>query len=93
MSAEVEKSLVVGGMLISLGVGGLFGVLFDSTLGFWCGVICAGVLLFGVALLVLVLALKAPTSYRPAGAVPLEGGTHGDPDGFAFSCFRDRGAA
>jgi len=49
---DVEKSLVVGGLLISLGVGGLF--------GFWPGVLCAGVLLFGVALLVTVVGFWLP---------------------------------
>lgn len=46
---EVEKSLVVGGLLISLGVGGCA--------GFWAGVLVAGVLLFGVAFLVFAVAL------------------------------------
>ncbi len=49
MHEEVEKSLVVGGLLISLGVGGLA--------GFWAGVLVAGVLLFGVAFLVFAVAL------------------------------------
>ena len=49
MSQEVEKNLLYSGLLISLGVGGL--------LGFWWAVICAGVLLFSVALLVFVVLL------------------------------------
>jgi len=52
MSGDVEKSLVVGGLLISLGVGGLCGDLLGGDVGFWCGVLCAGVLLFGVAFVV-----------------------------------------
>lgn len=53
MSQEVEKNLLYSGLLISLGVGGL--------LGFWWAVICAGVLLFSVALLVLMVGLLAGT--------------------------------
>ena len=49
MSDEVEKTLVLGGLLISLGVGGLF--------GFWCGVIIAGALLFVVAFCVFAAAV------------------------------------
>jgi len=49
LSQEVEKNLLYSGLLISLGVGGL--------LGFWWAVLCAGVLLFSVALLVLVVGL------------------------------------
>jgi len=47
---EVEKNLLYGGLLISLGVGGLF--------GFWSGVLSSGVLLFGVSLVVLFNALR-----------------------------------
>ena len=50
MFEDVEKSLGYGGLLISVGIGGLF--------GFWPGVLCAGVLLFSVALLVLVVSLR-----------------------------------
>lgn len=49
MSDDVEKNLVYAGLLISIGVGGL--------LGFWWAVLTAGVLLFGVGLLVLVVGL------------------------------------
>lgn len=76
MSQEVEKNLLYSGLLISLGAGGL--------LGFWWAVICAGVLLFSVALLVFIVllvdGLKTPTSSR-GEAAPLEGGTRSALDG------------
>lgn len=72
MSDEVEKSLVVGGLLISFGVGG--------HAGFWPGVITAGALLFGVALIVFLSALLgwSPITHKlsDGSAVPREGGTH-----------------
>lgn len=52
MSDEVEKSLVYGGILISFGVGGC--------VGFWPGVLTAGLLLFLVAFVVLIHALRGP---------------------------------
>lgn len=58
MSDEIEKNLVYAGLLIALGVGGL--------LGFWWAVLTAGVLLFSVALLVLLVGLLA-------GTVPTKG--------------------
>lgn len=50
MFDEVEKTLILGGILISLGVGGLF--------GFWWGVVAAGALLFGVAFTVFMSSLR-----------------------------------
>jgi len=52
MSDGVEKSLAVGGLLVSLGIGGL--------LGFWPGVLAGGTLLFCVALIVFVLTMSGP---------------------------------
>lgn len=49
MSEGVEKSLVVGGALVSLGIGGLA--------GFWPAVLTGGILLFGVSLLILFFAM------------------------------------
>jgi len=46
---EAEKSLVCGGLLMSVGIGNLF--------GFWVGVIAGGSMLFGVALLVVCVGL------------------------------------
>ena len=66
MFDEVEKSLVVGGLLISLGVGGLF--------GFWCGVICAGGLLFGVAFITFLVAIMGAPSPTAQSSFSDDGG-------------------
>lgn len=50
MSDGVEKSLIVGGLLMALGIGGL--------LGFWPGVLAGGTLLFCVSLLVFLFAMS-----------------------------------
>ena len=52
MGESIEKSLVVGGALVALGVGNLW--------GFWLGVLSGGALLFLVAFFVFLASLSAP---------------------------------
>lgn len=65
MEEIIEKSLVVGGVMVSMGVGNLY--------SFWHGVLAGGILLFAVALLFLLAELFWPAT--PGGdLLPSDGG-------------------